>query len=59
MMGDGGPFPGSPVEATPIVVPNTLWEPIEPGAYRGGRPSDITHLADFEASGAGRRVDAR
>ena len=41
-------------DATPIVVPNTLWQAIDPAAYNGGQPSDITHLADFEASGAGR-----
>ena len=27
--------------------------------YDGGRPTDITHLAELEASGAGRRDDAR
>jgi NADH-quinone oxidoreductase subunit B len=43
----------------PIVVPNTLWQAADPGAYDGGRESDITHLREFEASGLGRRDDAR
>ena len=43
----------------PIVVPNTLWTSSDPLAYEGGRPTDITHLREFEASGAGRRDDAR
>ena len=43
----------------PIVVANSLWQAVDPAAYDGGRPSDITHLAEFEASGAGRRDDAR
>ena len=50
-----------PVDAltTPLVVPNTLWQAADPTAYDGGRASDITHLAEFEASGLGRRDDAR
>src|SRR5207244_592994 len=28
----------------PIVVPNTLWQSVEPAAYAGGRASEITHL---------------
>jgi NADH-quinone oxidoreductase subunit B len=44
--------------AAPIVVPNTLWASVQPGAYPAG-PTDHTHLADFEASGRGRRDDAR
>jgi NADH-quinone oxidoreductase subunit B len=43
----------------PIVVPNTLWTSADPLAYEGGQPTDITHLREFEASGAGRRDDAR
>ena len=43
----------------PIVVPNSLWQAADPEAYDGGRPTDITHLAEFEASGLGRRDDAR
>ncbi len=49
--------PRDPV--APIVVPNTLWRAADPEAYGGGQPSDITHLAEFEASGLGRRDDAR
>ena len=45
--------------ADPIVVPNTLWQAADQLAYNGGQPSDITHLAEFEASGLGRRDDAR
>jgi NADH-quinone oxidoreductase subunit B len=43
----------------PIVVPNTLWTSADPLAYEGGQPTDITHLREFGASGAGRRDDAR
>ena len=39
--------------ATPIVVRNTLWQAADPTAYDGGRPTDITHLAELEATGAG------
>ncbi len=39
----------------PIVVPNTLWQSSNPVANNGGQESDITHLREFEASGAGRR----
>jgi hypothetical protein len=45
--------------ASPLVVRNTLWQSTDPAAYDGGRATDITHLAEFEASGAGRRDDAR
>ena len=45
--------------ATPVVVRNTLWQAADPAAYDGGRPTDITHLAEFAASEAGRRDDAR
>jgi NADH-quinone oxidoreductase subunit B len=44
---------------SPIVVPNTLWRAADPEAYDGGQESDITHLREYEASGAGRRDDAR
>ncbi len=40
-------------------MPNTLWQAADPEAYSGGQQSDITHLAEFEASGLGRRDDAR
>ena len=43
----------------PIVVPNSLWRSADPLAYDGDQPTSITHLAAFEASGAGRRDDAR
>ncbi len=65
----GSPSPaGSPsVPATttgrevvqPIVVPNTLWQSTNPLAYDGGRPSEITHLADVERSGTAARDNAR
>jgi NADH-quinone oxidoreductase subunit B len=45
--------------AEAIVVPNTLWTSTDPLAYGGGRPPDITHLREFEESGAGTRNDAR
>ena len=45
--------------AEPIVIANTLWQAADPEAYDGGKPSAITHLAEFEASGLGRRDDAR
>jgi NADH-quinone oxidoreductase subunit B len=45
--------------AAAIRVANTLWQAIDPTAYRGGQPSDSTHLAEVEASGLGRRDDAR
>ena len=45
--------------AEPIVVPNTLWRSTSPAAYGGGRPADITHLAEFDHDGHGRRDDAR
>jgi NADH-quinone oxidoreductase subunit B len=45
--------------AEAIVVPNTLWTSTDPLAYGGGRPPDITHLHEFEESGAGTRNDAR
>ena len=43
----------------PIVVANTLWDSSNPLAYDGGRPSEITHLAEIERSGAAARDDAR
>ena len=45
--------------SVPIVVSNSLWRADDPAAYDGGRDSDITHLREFEASGLGRRDDAR
>ena len=52
------PAPGSTV-AAPLVVPNQLWSAADPAAYDGGKPTEITHLADLEAAGIGRRDDAR
>jgi NADH-quinone oxidoreductase subunit B len=43
----------------PIVVPNTLWSAADPAAYGGGRPPEITHLAELENSPGARRDDAR
>ena len=43
----------------PIVVPNTLWQSPNPLAYEGGRPAEITHLAEVAATEAARRDDAR
>ena len=43
--------------ASPIVVPNTLWQSADSAAYDGGRATDITHLREYEASGAARRDD--
>ena len=50
---------GRDAVAAPITVPNTLWQAVDPTAYGGGQESDITHLAESEASGLGRRDDAR
>jgi NADH-quinone oxidoreductase subunit B len=43
----------------PIVLRNELWTPADPAAYGGGRPAEITHLAQLEASGLASRDDAR
>jgi len=51
--------PGSTAVATPIVVRNELWSAADPAAYDGGRPTDITHLAEVEASGIASHDDAR
>jgi len=50
---------GSTAVSEPIVVTNNLWAPADPMAYDGGRPTEITHLAEFGATDAGRRDDAR
>ena len=50
---------GSTDVLAPIIVPNTLWQAADPEAYDGGQESDITHLREYEASGLGRRDDAR
>ena len=60
---DGSDLPaiveGSTDVLAPIIVPNTLWQAADPEAYDGGQESDITHLREYEASGLGRRDDAR
>ena len=43
----------------PIVVPNTLWRSVNPDAYADAGLLANDHLREFEASGAGRRDDAR
>jgi NADH-quinone oxidoreductase subunit B len=43
----------------PIVVPNSLWRADDPTAYGGGRPTDVTHLAEHENDPRYRRDDAR
>jgi NADH-quinone oxidoreductase subunit B len=45
--------------ATPIVVGNTLWQSADPNAYQGNLEPEVTHLREVEASGIGRRDDAR
>jgi NADH-quinone oxidoreductase subunit B len=37
--------------AEPIVVANTLWAPVNPQAYGGGQPAQITHLRELELAG--------
>ena len=51
------PLPGS--LASPIVVSNTLWQPVNPLAYDGGRPADVTHLREVALTDLERRDDAR
>ena len=43
----------------PIIVPNTLWNSVDPAAYVGDRGPANDHLRALEASGTGRRDDAR
>jgi NADH-quinone oxidoreductase subunit B len=46
--------------AAPVVtVPNTIWRTPDPSAYEAGHEPDNTHLRGVEASGLGRRDDAR
>ncbi len=45
--------------AAPIVVANTLWRSTDPNAYQGSLEPEVTHLREVEASGIGRRDDAR
>ena len=39
--------------AAPIIVENTLWSSVNPQAYGGGRPSQITHLREHELEDKG------
>jgi NADH-quinone oxidoreductase subunit B len=50
---------GGTAVAEPLVVKNELWSPENPLAYDGGRPTEITHLAELEHDMAQRRDDAR
>lgn len=50
---------GGTAVAEPVVVRNELWAPVDPAAYGGGRPAEITHLADLEDDERQRRDDAR
>jgi NADH-quinone oxidoreductase subunit B len=43
----------------PIVVPNTMWESVDPLAYVGGQADQSTHLRQLEASDLLRKDDAR
>ncbi len=45
--------------AEPIVVPNTLWQSVDPNAYGGGQPTDITHLGELAKTAGATRDDAR
>ncbi|HEX2625738.1 MAG TPA: hypothetical protein VHL56_02390, partial [Candidatus Limnocylindrales bacterium] len=52
--------PGSTAVAAPIVVSNALWAPADPTAYAANDLQvDVTHLAEFGQTDAGRRDDAR
>jgi NADH-quinone oxidoreductase subunit B len=52
------PVDGRDEVTVPIVVPNTLWQSIDPTAYAAG-PTATTHLAEVERSGIAYRDDAR
>ncbi len=43
----------------PIVVPNTMWESVDPLAYVGGQSDQNTHLRQLEGSDLLRKDDAR
>ncbi len=43
----------------PVVIANTLWTSPNAAAYPAHATTDITHLREYEASGLGRRDDAR
>jgi NADH-quinone oxidoreductase subunit B len=50
---------GSTAVTEPLVLRNDLWRPADPNAYGGGQPAEITHLAEFGATDAGRHDNAR
>jgi NADH-quinone oxidoreductase subunit B len=52
-------LPGPSALTEPIVVKNDLWAAADPLAYDGGRPAEITHLAQLEHDRALRVDDAR
>src|SRR5688572_11881420 len=39
--------------AAPIIVENTLWSAVNPQAYGGGQPPQITHLRELELEDKG------
>ena len=41
---------GSTAVSEPIVLRNELWAPADPNAHNGGRPAEITHLAEYGAT---------
>ena len=43
----------------PIIVPNTMWESVDPLAYVGGQSDQDTHLRQLEGSDLLRKDDAR
>ena len=52
--------PGSRAVAEPLVLRNELWAPADPTAYAASDSQvDVTHLAEFGATDAGRHDDAR
>ena len=51
--------PGGHDLIVPIIVPNTMWESVDPLAYVGGQSDQNTHLRQLEASDLLRKDDAR
>jgi NADH-quinone oxidoreductase subunit B len=51
--------PGESAVTEPLVVRNELWAPANPAAYEGGKPAEITHLAELEHDERLRHDDAR
>jgi NADH-quinone oxidoreductase subunit B len=50
---------GGTAVAEPLILPNNLWRAADPLAYDGGRPTEVTHLADLEHDERQRHDDAR